>query len=90
MVAMSIPGTILSQLGMHTMPSKQWRGPSIQRNRQSAHGKEASTSSRRDPSQSIVDANRIEDERHTACLSDQPLNQQADLIEMGVAGMQSV
>ncbi len=49
MEAMSMPGTILSQFGMQTMPSKQCAGPWTRRSRRSTRARAANTSCRRGP-----------------------------------------
>ena len=84
---MNMPGTILSQLGMQTMASKQWAW--IMVSTQSAM-------SSRDGQRvlhpvvahgdAVVDADRVEQERHAAGGADAFLDVVADLLEMDVAG----
>ena len=83
----SMPGTILSQLGMQIMPSKQWAWSIV--------STESAISSRLGSENfmpvvahgdAVVDADRVEDERHAARLADALLDELADLVQVDVAG----
>ena len=84
---MNMPGTILSQLGMQIMPSKQWASIIVST---------LSAISSRDGQRvlhpvvahgdAVVDADRVEQERHAARRADALLDVVADRLKMDVAG----
>ncbi len=84
---MSMPGTILSQLGMQTMPSKQWAWMIVST---------ASAITSRLGSEyfmpavahgdAVVHADRVENERHAAGRADALLDVDAHLVQVDVAG----
>ena len=84
---MSMPGTILSQLGMQTMPSKQWAwmhrlhgvGNDLAAGQGILHARVSHGNA-------VVDADRVEDERHAAGRADALLDVDAHLVQMDVAG----
>ena len=84
---MSMPGTILSQLGMQTMPSKQWAWIIVSTavGNQLAAG-QGILHARMSHGDAVVDADRVEDERHAAGLADALLDELAHLVQMDVAG----
>ena len=85
---MSMPGTILSQFGMQTMPSKRWAAiiVSTQSAISSRMGRRV-LHARVAHGDAVVDADGVEHERHAAA---RPaiglLHQLADLAEVDVAG----
>ena len=87
MAPINMPGTILSQLGMQIMPSKQWARIIV--------STESAISSRLGSEilhplvahgNAVVDADGVEDERRPAGLADALLDELADLVQMDVAG----
>ena len=87
MAPMSMPGTILSQLGMQTMPSKQWAcehrlhgvGNHLAAGQRILHARVSH-------GDAVVHADRVEDERHAAGRADALLDVDAHLVQMDVAG----
>ena len=83
----NMPGTILSQLGMQIMPSKQWAlehrldrvGDQLAAGQRVLHARVAH-------GDAVVDADGVEDERHAARLADALLDELADLVQVDVAG----
>ena len=85
--AIIMPGTILSQLGMQTMPSKQWARSMV--------STQSAMSSRRGEGifhadvahgDAVIDADGVEFEGHAAGLADGVADFLADDVEVGVAG----
>ncbi len=87
MAPINMPGTILSQLGMQIMPSKQWAlhhrldrvGDDLAAGQRILHARVAH-------GDAVVHADRVEDERHAARLADALLDELADLVQVDVAG----
>ena len=87
MAPISMPGTILSQLGMQIMPSKQWAsimvstrvGDQLAAGQRVLHAGVAH-------GDAVVDADRVEHEGHAAGLADALLDEVADLVQVDVAG----
>ncbi len=82
-----MPGTILSQLGMQIMPSKQWAwiivstavGDQLAAGQRVLHARVAH-------GDAVVDADRVEHERHAAGLAHALLDVLPDLVQVDVAG----
>ena len=87
MAAISMPGTILSQLGMQIMPSKQWAcdhrldavGDQLAAGQRVLHAGVAH-------GDAVVDADGVELEGHAAGLAHGLLDDAADLVQVDVAG----
>ena len=81
---MNMPGTILSQLGMQIMPSKRWASIIVS-TRSAIISREGQrvlhpVVAHRDP---VVDADRVEQERHAAGRADALLDVVAHLLQDG-------
>ena len=87
MAPISMPGTILSQLGMQIMPSKQWAwiivstrvGDQFAAGQRVLHADVAH-------GDAVVNADGVEQERHAARLAHALLDVLADRLQMDVAG----
>ena len=85
--AINMPGTILSQLGMQTMPSKQW-ARSMVSTQSAISSREGSEYFMPDVAHgdAVVHADGVELERHAARLAHGLLDQLAEFLQVGVAG----